>query len=80
MNRSKESFEDVECNIMVDHGEFLIKRDAIQRDVVLTETLKLKRLEAFKDLKENEVEQHSLIQKDDLLPPHAERLIGNRNC
>lgn len=61
---------------MVDQGDYLIKRDAIERDVVLTEILKLKRVETFKDLKGEEVEHYSLVQKDDLLPHHAERLIG----
>lgn len=63
---------------MVNQGKYMIGNHAIERDVVLTEALKLKRVEAFDDLEPDKLRQYSLVQKDDLLPHKAERLIGNK--
>lgn len=61
---------------MTNQGTFMINNEAVEKDDVLKETLKLKRVEVFKNVKADQAREYTLVLKTDLLPSKPEQYIG----
>lgn len=61
---------------MTNQAEYMITKNEIEKDEVLVEALKLKRVEVFKPINSETAEMYSLVLKDDLLPSLPEKQIG----
>lgn len=68
----------VEQDAMCNQAESLINDDALKNDEVLSEEIKLKRVEIIKDLDKEYLKKYGLLHKVDLLPDEPERSMSNK--